>query len=360
MQGIAARPGQVEPCFVDVPEPGDPGPGEVLCCTLELGVCGTDREILQSSQPLVPPGSDYLVLGHECLARVAAVGSGVRELGVGDLVVPVVRRPRRPGTLRPDMLAMGEYVERGIVEQHGFSTRWWTDRPEHLFRVGPELAPWAVLAEPLTCSEKGVNEALLLQQARLGETCWTDEPPRVLITGLGPIGLGAALVCCCRGWPTTVYGRDPRDSYRATLVEAMGASYWPASEADFEPADVQRDGFDLLLECTGSDELMVEVAGVLRARGIMVWLGSTRRPRPTPLNLSTLMRNSLLRNHLILGSVNAADRDFRNVLDHLDRLRQEMPQVLDRMITARVSPDDSLWHYEHRAPQGIKTVVSFD
>lgn len=337
----------------------------MLCETLELGVCGTDREILLSQQPLVPPGEPQLILGHECLARIVAIGSEVTDWRVGDLAVPAVRRalatahvsPEVAG--RPDLLAFGQYVERGIVWLHGFSTRYWLDQPEHLYRVDPELAPWAVLAEPLTCSEKGVNEALAVQRGRLGPACWQDPPPRVLVTGMGPIGFSAVLACICRGWPTTLYGRDRPDSFRAELAQAFGARYLAEEEADFALADVERDGFDLILECTGSDEVLVRVSQSLASRGVLVWLGSSRRPRPLSLNVAQMMRHGVLRNHVHLGAVNAAPRDFHHALEHLDQLRSTHAAALGSLITARVPPEESLWHYEHRQPQGIKTVVEF-
>jgi hypothetical protein len=82
---------------------------------MELGICGTDREILASENPLVPPGEDLLVLGHESLARVEEVGEGVTEVIVGDLVVPVVRRASAWSPTRVDLLPFGQYTERGIV-----------------------------------------------------------------------------------------------------------------------------------------------------------------------------------------------------------------------------------------------------
>src|SRR5687768_17489981 len=92
MRGIAAFAELAEPRLVEVAEPGQLARGEVLCRTLQLGVCGTDREILLSRRPLAPDGQEFLLLGHECLARVEAVGADVDSLRAGDLVVPVVRR----------------------------------------------------------------------------------------------------------------------------------------------------------------------------------------------------------------------------------------------------------------------------
>ena len=46
MLAVSAHSGSRKPQLIDVPPPGDPAAGEVLCRTLELGVCGTDRDIL--------------------------------------------------------------------------------------------------------------------------------------------------------------------------------------------------------------------------------------------------------------------------------------------------------------------------
>src|SRR6188474_865458 len=93
MLAITARHGSTEPQLFVVSSPAAPAAGEVLCRTLELGVCGTDRDILHSAAPWTPAGEDRLILGHECLARIEAVGAGVADFRQGDLVVPVVRRP---------------------------------------------------------------------------------------------------------------------------------------------------------------------------------------------------------------------------------------------------------------------------
>ncbi len=357
MQGIAAHAGSTQASLVDVHEPLAPGAGEVLCRTLELGICGTDREILHSAEPMVPPGESFLVLGHECLGRVEAVGADVVGLSAGDLVVPVVRRALDSSAERPDLLSPGTYKERGIVEEHGFSVPFWLDRPAYLFRVEASLAALAVLTEPLSVSEKGIHEALAITRARLGPTHWTDPPPRVLITGLGPIAFAALLGAHARGWRATIYGRDAADTFRARLAADLGARYF--SDADFAPADVESDGYDLILECTGSDELMVRAASALASRGIMVWLGSSRQSRPMPHNVARMMRDGVLRNHVHVGCVNAAPRDFASALAILKRLSVEMPRTVAKLITDRVAPAESLSHYNSRRPQGIKTVLEY-
>ena len=360
MLAIAAHAGSTQPRLIDVSPPRKPAAGEVLCCTLELGVCGTDRDILHSAAPWCPAGEEHLILGHECLARVEAAGSDVKGLRNGDLVVPVVRRALTGQSRRVDLLPFGPFTERGIYREHGFSQPLWLDRPEYLFRVPEDIADLAVLTEPLAVSEKGVNEALLLTRARLGAGDWSAmDPPRVLVTGMGPIGFTAVLAAIARGWPATMLGRDEPDSFRATLVERLGGRYQPMQATEFQPADVERDGYDLCLECTGSDEVMLGAAGLVRSCGVIVWLGSMRRPQPAMHNLQRLMRDSLVRNHIHLGCVNAAPRDFQDALMHLAQLKQMHAAEVSALITARVRPEESLWHYTNRQPQGIKTVLMY-
>jgi threonine dehydrogenase-like Zn-dependent dehydrogenase len=331
----------------------------VLCRTLELGICGTDREILHSAEPAVPEDAPFLVLGHECLARVETVGAGVAEWQPGDLCVPLVRRAV-PGTKRrPDMLPWGQFVERGIYREHGFSAPLWLDRPEYLLRVPPALANVAVLTEPLAVAFKAVHEAMLLQQARLSAAVWREIGPRVLVTGQGPIAFAAALVCRDRNWAVTMSGRDEPNTFRAGAAERLKACYRRQSTLETPPDDIEADGFDLVLECTGSDEVMLMAARWLASCGVMAWLGSTRQPQSAVRDVATLMREALVRNNLLLGCVNAAGRDFEAALACLASWQRRDREALQKVITARVSPEEAAGHFGRRERQGIKTVVVY-
>jgi threonine dehydrogenase-like Zn-dependent dehydrogenase len=377
MRGIAAFGKTDKPGLVEVAEPRAPGSGEVLCQTLELGICGTDREILDSQRPHVPPGEEFLILGHECLARVVAVGAMSADEGMplsdrlaedsraaapireGDLVVPVVRRALPGRERRVDLLAWGEFTERGIFREHGFSTPLWLDQPRYLFRVPSELESVAVLTEPLAVAAKGINEALVLQQARLGASAWRDVPPRVLVTGLGPIAFAALLMTRIREWPTWMYGRDDPADRRPSVARTLGGEYLPQASFMPDAATIEEDGFDLILECTGSDDVALETAAALRSCGIMVWLGSQRAPKEKPRNFGRLVRDGLVRNNIFLGCVNAAPRDFAESLMRLTQWRIRNPRGLESVITDRVSQREALVHLASRPAGSIKTVVDY-
>ena len=65
----------------DVPEPKPRSPSDVRVRTLEVGICGTDKDILDGQHGAAPKGEDFLILGHECLGEVVEVGSAVQEAG---------------------------------------------------------------------------------------------------------------------------------------------------------------------------------------------------------------------------------------------------------------------------------------
>src|SRR5439155_10247920 len=68
----------------DVPEPGSPGAGDVVLEVLRAAICGTDASEWDHGPILCRPG---VVLGHEFVGRIAAAGSEVAGLRVGDRVV---------------------------------------------------------------------------------------------------------------------------------------------------------------------------------------------------------------------------------------------------------------------------------
>jgi threonine dehydrogenase-like Zn-dependent dehydrogenase len=98
MKAVAVFPGERDVRVVDHEAPRLSARSEVKLRMLEVGVCGTDREICASQYGTPPAGSDYLIIGHESLGEVVEVGAAVSRMKAGDLVVPMVRPPARTKT----------------------------------------------------------------------------------------------------------------------------------------------------------------------------------------------------------------------------------------------------------------------
>src|SRR3954467_8274362 len=131
MQAIALIPNTTEVRIVDRPEPQIQAPDDVKLRVLHVGICGTDREEAAGARALAPAGQPDLVLGHEMLGQVVAVGSAVQRVTVGDHAVFTVRRGCGhclPYNLnRADMCRTGDYHERGIWGLDGYQAAQFAD-----------------------------------------------------------------------------------------------------------------------------------------------------------------------------------------------------------------------------------------
>ncbi len=162
MKAIAVVPQQKRVELREVEPPRIASPTDVKLRILDVGVCGTDREIASFHYGTPPPGSDHLVIGHESLGQVIEVGARVSRLRPGDLVVPMVRRPCphadcvacRAG--RQDFCYTADFTERGIKERHGFMTEEVVDDERYMHVVPRALRDVGVLVEPLTIAEKAL------------------------------------------------------------------------------------------------------------------------------------------------------------------------------------------------------------
>ncbi|MEM6330058.1 MAG: alcohol dehydrogenase catalytic domain-containing protein, partial [Planctomycetota bacterium] len=247
MRAFAIFPASREARVISAAEPPAPPAEAVRLKMLEVGVCGTDREIAAGDYGTPPAGEDHLVLGHESLAEVADVGAGVQGLAVGDLVVPSVRRPcpHRWCTAcqngQQDFCYSGDFTERGIKQRHGYMAERVVERAEFLTAVPSGLRDVAVLIEPLTIAEKALTQIWGVQQ-RLPWACAIDPTARpsqgcnALVLGAGPVGLLGAMALAESGFRTHVYSREPLGGPRSKLVESFGGRYLSAE--DFQVDDL--------------------------------------------------------------------------------------------------------------------------
>src|SRR5437867_864420 len=138
MKAVAVVPGKRQIQLIDQEPPRLTSPTEVKLRMLEAGVCGTDREICAFQYGTPPAGAAQLVIGHESLGEVVEVGAGVSRLKVGDLVVPMVRRPCAHDEClacrsdRQDFCYTGDFTERGIKMAHGFMTEFVVDDQKYM------------------------------------------------------------------------------------------------------------------------------------------------------------------------------------------------------------------------------------
>ena len=344
MRAITAVPGRRGSVGVeDVPEPAEQD-GGVLVRGRLIGVCGTDREIVDGAYGEPPPGERKLIIGHEGLGEVleAPPDSGFAP---GDLVVSIVRRP---DPVPCPACAVGEwdmcrndgFAERGIVRRHGFGSELWRVEPEFALLIPPALGELGVLLEPASVLAKAWD-----QIDRISERAFFLRG-RALVTGVGPIGLLACLLGVQRGYE--IHAVDvATEGLKRDLVEGLGAHYHVGDAADLD-ADV-----DVVIECTGLGAVGRAAGQKVASGGIMCLTGIMDADPQLDVDATALNRRMVLHNQLLFGTVNAGRRHWAQAAD---ALAAADPAWLRAMITRRVPLtrwDEAL----DRQPEDIKVVV---
>lgn len=314
---------------------------------LAIGVCGTDKEIVRGEYGWAPPHRDRLILGHESLGRVVEAPQG-SDYSKGDLVVGVVRRPDpvpcgacARGEF--DMCRNGRYTERGIKEIDGYGSEMWCVEEDYAVKLDPRLRRVGMLMEPTTVVAKAWDEV-----RRVGQRAWF-EPHRVLVTGAGPIGLLAALLGSQQGLEVHVLDRVT-DGPKPELVESLGATYHHESMDDVA-SKLQPD---VVIEATGVGELVFAAMANTSSYGIVCLTGVSPTGRTLHVDAGSINREIVLENDVVVGSVNANLRHYRQAAE---ALADADIGWLERLITRRVPLDDFDDAFD-AADDDVKVVIS--
>jgi threonine 3-dehydrogenase len=248
----------------DVPEP-KPGINDVLIRIDRTGICGTDLHIYNWdawAQRTIPVP---MVVGHEFVGEVVAVGSNVSDFRPGDVVSGeghvVCGRCRNCMAGRRHLCADTKGV--GVNRPGAFAellslpmTNVWHHAPG----IDPDVAS---IFDPFG---NAVHTALSFPV--LGED--------VLITGAGPIGIMAVAIAKHAGARFVVI-TDLND-YRLDLARKMGATRAVNVGKNADLKAVQKElamteGFDVGLEMSGSSQALASMVDNMAHGGKIALLG---------------------------------------------------------------------------------------
>jgi threonine dehydrogenase-like Zn-dependent dehydrogenase len=345
MRAMTVIPGQPDSAeLTDLPEPQPKG-GELLVEPVLLGVCGTDREILDGVHGEPPPGHERIVLGHELLGRVKEGGGGFEA---GQLVAGIVRRPDPVPCAccargEWDMCRNDQYTERGIKGLDGYGAELVIIEQDFAVPIPDELGTLGVLTEPSSILAKAWEQIDRIAT----RACSVHE--RVLVTGAGPIGLLAAALGRQRDLEVHVLDRA-EEGVKPETVRALGAEYHTGDVTEIS----KECNPDIVVECTGVAEL---VAGAMQhtAPGAIVCLTGVATSRTLSVDVGAFNNELVLENDVVFGSVNANRRHFEQAVKALTEADQDW---LRRLITRTVSLDRWPEAIE-KGDDDIKVVVEF-
>jgi len=224
------------------------------------------------------------------------------------------------------------YFERGVSRRHGYLTEYYVDDPEYIVKVPDGLSDIAVLAEPLSVSEKGIIQAFEIQR-RL--KVW--QPRKAAVLGAGTIGLMAILILRLRGIDVTVFGRTRAPYLNSELVEALGARYVSTQD---EPL---REGgrFDLIYEATGFAPIVFEAMEALGKNGVLVLASVTGGNQTVEVPAAKINLEFVLGNKVMVGTVNGNREYFEAAIRDLAMAQAQYPGWARRLMTHPVQGLDN-------------------
>lgn len=258
------RPGHLEIRESVLPEPQA---DEVVIKTAFSAICGSDLHLYRGMHPFV---KIPCTIGHELAGYVAAVGSAVTAVKVGDLVVPepILTCGHCENCLRGNYHMCREVSYGYRKGQAGFGD-YYVCRERWVHPLPPGTDPRAAaLTEPLSVAIHGVEKAGNL----FGRT--------VAVLGAGTIGALAAAVCAVKG-AEKIFLVD-RSPFRLELAgNAAGARQINAAACDPVEAILEQTdgvGCDVVVECTGAEQRIVQAVELAAQMGTIVQLGIPTRP----------------------------------------------------------------------------------
>jgi 2-desacetyl-2-hydroxyethyl bacteriochlorophyllide A dehydrogenase len=342
MRAITLAPGK--PHSVRLEEVAEPGEGGLLVKTLAIGVCGTDRELIEGGYGEAPPGRERMVLGHESLGQVVEAPQHC-NFAKGDMVVGIVRHPdpvpcSACAAGEWDMCRNGRYTERGIKQADGFAAEYFRVAPAMAVKVDGALGLAGVLLEPASVLAKAWEHI-----ERIGARAhWA--PERVLVTGAGPVGLMAAMIGLQKGLEVHVLDHN-QSGPKPALVKALGAAYH-VTRPDFDP--------DIIVECTGAPKVVTDALCNTAPGGIVCLTGLSSGRRRIPFDIEAFNQVMVLENNAVFGSVNANRRHYEAAARALAKAERGW---LDKVLTRRVSLKN--WHQAYEKRDGdVKTVLCLE
>jgi threonine dehydrogenase-like Zn-dependent dehydrogenase len=199
-----------------------------------------------------------------------------------------------------------------------------------------------VLLEPTTVVVKAWEQVVAVGR----RAYW--EPRTALVTGAGPIGLLAAMIGSRRGLDVHLLSRE-ESGPKPDLVRALGATYHSGSVKDvgFEP--------DVIIECTGVGQVIADSIQSIGAGGVVCLTGVGSGAWSAGLSTADVAAEMVLRNNIVVGSVNANKRHWYKAGQALAGADRSW---LERLVTRSERPENFAQALQ-RGENDIKVVIQF-
>jgi len=309
--------------------PAEPGPGAVLIRTEMAGICGTDVHLWKGELPISLP----IILGHETVGRIEALGDGVTDW---------MGQPLRPGdrvTWNPSAACGSCYycAEKRLptrcTSRRAYGIGYRCDQAPHFLGgyaefhyLHPRTTIFKLPDDLPTESIIGAGCALNTAIHGVERTgiAWQDN---VVVQGAGPVGIAALAVAKSAGAGKVIVIGAPK--HRLEMARRFGADHVIAIDEMPNPADriaavrelTRGYGADVVLECVGAPAAVVEGVEMCRDGGKYLVLGHYCDAGPVSFNPHVITRKQLQ----VFGSWSSEPRHLKIAIDFLRATQRQFP-----------------------------------
>lgn len=326
----------------EVPVPRDIEPHAALVRIEACSLCGTDIHLWQGSLSLkvdLP-----VIIGHEMVGRVVALGAGAgtdsvgRPLSVGDRIVYThtacgscffCTTARKPTLCANRRAYMYETMEQSPYLLGGFAEYGYVLPESGRLKV-PDDVP-SELASLSSCALRSVMNAM----SQLGEIEPTET---VVVQGAGPLGLLTAANAKVRGARRVIVIGSP--AARLEMAREFGADVCipvegttPGQRLEEVLALTEGRGADVVMEFTGVPAAFNEGLQLARKGARYLVVGQLGEGR-TEMQPSMIVKKNIT----VIGSFSGDARSYSLALDFISRHQRTFP--FERMITGRYTLDE--------------------
>jgi threonine dehydrogenase-like Zn-dependent dehydrogenase len=322
---------------LDLPEPGEPGPGEVIVRPQAVGICGSDFHYFLGE--IGDQAQFPRIQGHEVGAVVESVGpSCSRGLSPGD---PVALHPLSYcGKCYPCRIGRTNVCDNfsliGIHTDGGFQEQ--LRMPEDLvFPTSASRPAVAALAEPLSIAVRAINRSRL----SAGE--------HAVIFGAGPIGQAICLLARERDAPVLMI--DPVAG-RLQIGVGFGAETMPWSDDVIEVAREWSggEGAEVVFDATGAPDAIRAGFETAVSAGRLVMVGMSHHD--VPLRVFGFVDKELD----VLGVSCCKGDEFEEAVGFVERNGDKLENLITQEFPLERAPEALRWAMDHPS-EAMKVVI---
>jgi threonine dehydrogenase-like Zn-dependent dehydrogenase len=324
--------------LVDVPDPGEPGAGEVVLRPEVVGVCGSDVHLFHGHL-----GGDVFprIQGHEISAVVDAVGPGSARVRPGDRVAvwPVLACGRCYActigreNVCANIAIIGAHVDGALQERLRVPA-------SQVFAVGDMAPAVTAFVEPTSIGVRTVVRARVSAE------------DRVVVLGAGPIGQAVCLAACDRGAAVLMADVVPE---RLELARTIGAEEVVCGDAAALAGQVREwaggDGVGVLIETTGVPAVVRTSFDAMAPAGRLVLVALSHHDVTLPL------MDFPIRELDVLGVSCCNASEFADAVDLVRRNQEAVARLITDEFAFERAPE-ALHYVADGSPELMKAVIT--